>query len=78
MEDFSVFSAFAIWLLSVAGGCGVCVSSTCCYVVLCCSEKTIAPLYKGRKVSYVFFKLVCAVLCVLVWVVLFLSFGVYA
>jgi hypothetical protein len=31
-----------------------------------CSEKTIAPLYKGRKVSYIFFKLVIVVLYVLV------------
>ena len=43
-----------------------------------CSEKTIAPFYKGGKVSFVFFGLVCVVLCVLVWVVLFLSFGLDA
>ena len=30
-----------------------------------CSEKTIAPLYIGRRVSYVFFRLVGVVLCVL-------------
>ena len=29
-----------------------------------CSEKTIAPLYIGRKMSYVFFKLVwCCFVC---------------
>jgi hypothetical protein len=46
--------------------------------VLLCSEKTIAPFYIDSAEAGIISKFVCVVLCVLVWAVLFLSFGMNA